>query len=126
METYQQFIKRKKEQFEEERERAIKMKDIGRKGKIVFKKEAWTFLVQHNLPQKVFIIERLRKEKYEGRNAYPKSWKVGDIEYRICYYIVGKNGKAKNKWVWGQFCPLIPHKDFDKLIKKAKKEGTIK
>jgi len=40
--------------------------------------------------------------------------------------IIGKNGRAKGKWTWGQFCPFIPGPDFPKLITKAKKEGTIK
>jgi hypothetical protein len=58
--------------------------------------------------------------------AYPKSWKVGDIEYRIGYFIVGQIGRAKDKWIWGQFSPIIPQKDFKKLIDKAKKEGIIR
>ena len=80
---------------------------------------------QHNLPEKVFIIERLRKEECDGKIAYANSWRVGDIEYRICYYIISQFGKTKGKWVWGQFCPFIPQVDFNKLINKAKKEGTI-
>ena len=80
---------------------------------------------QHNLNEKVFIIERLSKAKTEGKITHAKGWKNGGIEYRVGYYIIGKIGRAKGKWIWGQFCPLIPQEDFDKLIKKAKKEGTI-
>ncbi len=123
-ETAQQFIKRKKEQFEKQKDKLIGMKDIGREGRFYFVKEAITLMPQHNLDKKVFIIERLRKEKIEGKIAY-KGWKKGDIEYRIGYYIVGKINGADGKWRWGQFCPLIPKADFDKLIKKAKTEGTI-
>ena len=54
-----------------------------------------------------------------------ESIKKGDIEYRIGYYIVGKNGRLKDRWAWGQFCPLIPIEDFEKLISKARKEGVI-
>jgi len=124
-ETTQQFIKRKKEQFEKDKDKLIGMKDIGRKGRFYFIKEAITFMPQHNLDEKVFIIERLRKAKTEGKITHTKGWKKGEIEYRVGYYIVGRIGRAEGKWIWGQFCPLIPKADFDKLIKKAKREGTI-
>ena len=123
-ESTQDLIKRKSAEFKKGKS-LISMKDIGRKGKVYLKREAWTFLPQSNLPNKVFILERLRKEKFSGDLAYKNSWKKGDIEYRLGYFIVGKIGRAKGKWVWGQFCPMIPRRDFLKLIKKAKKEKTI-
>ena len=123
-ETAQDFIKRKKSQFRKEQP-LIKMKDIGRRGEHFFKREKWTFLPQHNLVDKVFVLERLRKDKTGGRIAHKKSWKKGDIEYRIGYFIKGKIRKAKGRWIWGQFCPLIPSQDFNKLIRKAKREGVI-
>jgi hypothetical protein len=122
MESYKKFIGRKKEQLVEEK--YIRMKDIGRKGNFYFKKEACTFMVQTNMKRKVFVIERLRKSMTEGRITHKKS-KIGDIEYRIGYYIVGRIGRAKNRWVWGQYCPMIPKDDFEKLISKAKEEKTI-
>lgn len=115
METYQQFRKAK----------FVVTKDIGRQARHYWKREAWTFMPQHNLKEKVFVIERLRRVKVEGTSAHPRTAKTGDIEYRVGYYIIGKNGSAKGKWTWGQFCPLIPGPDFPKLITKAKKEGTI-
>lgn len=123
--TAQEFIKSKKQQFKKEKNKLIRMKDIGRKGKFYFIKEALTIMPQHNLNEKVFIIERLRKEKTEGKITHPEGWQKGEIEYRIGYYIVGKIGRAKGIWIWGQFCPLIPQADFNRLINKAKKEGTI-
>jgi len=127
-ESYKQFIKRKEKEFKEKKEKGelIEMKDINRKGKFCYAREAWTFMPQYNLPEKVFIIERLKLEEMKDPITNKSFNKLGDIEYRICYYIVGKNGKASNKWVWGQFCPMVPQKDYDKLFKKAKREGTIK
>jgi len=124
METYKDFIKRKNLEFKKGKS-SISMKDIGRKGRNFFLREAWTFLPQSNLPNKVFVLERLRKEGFSGKLAYGNSWKKGDIEYRIGYFIVGKTGRRKDKWVWGQFCPMIPQKDFKKLIEKAKKEKIV-
>ncbi|HPW34679.1 MAG TPA: hypothetical protein PK367_02910 [Candidatus Paceibacterota bacterium] len=104
----------------------IGMKDIGRKTKMFFIREKWTFMRQTNLKEKVFLIERLRKIKSDKSNmAYGYAWKEGDIEYRISYWIIGQIGNRKNKWTFGSFCPIIPKKDFSKLISKAKEKGTI-
>ncbi len=124
IESVQKFIKRKNEQFKKEQE-LISMKDIGRKGRFYFKREAWTFLPQSNSKEKVFVLERLRKEKFTGKLANKKLWKEKDIEYRVGYFIVGKIGRANGRWIWGQFCPLIPRKDFLALIWKGKREKTI-
>ena len=123
-ETSKDFIKRKSLQFQ--RDLLIPMKDIGRKGSHLFKREAWTFMPQSGLPEKVFVLERLRKVKHTGRPAYRKDNKAGRIEYRIGYFIIGRNGNRKGKWTWGQYCPLIPQKDFKRLIKKGLTDGTIK
>lgn len=118
---------RKKMQFQKELEnlKPVWMKDIGRKGRHAFVREAWTFMPQYNLPEKVFVIERLRKVKIEGRIVHKLTGRNGDIEYRLGYFIVGKIGFMRGHWAWGQFCPIIPAKDFKKLLAKAKKEKTI-
>jgi len=118
-ETTEEFIKRKNEQFKENN--IIKVKDISRKGNHFWIRGAWTFMPQFNLDEKVFVIKRLRREKYEGQTEGQKQWGKGDIEYRFGYYIVGKIGRAKERWVWGQYCPLIPQED----LNKAKQEGTL-
>ena len=127
MESAEQFIKRKKTEFERQKEKdyLISMKDIGRKGRWLFHREAFTFMKQHNNDNKVFIIERLRKVRIEGETVHI-NWKKGDIEYRIGYYIIGRNGRVKNKWTWGQYCPLIPQEDFRTLFKKAIQEKVLK
>ena len=120
--TADEFIEKKNHDFTNNP--VIKVKDIGREGRHFFHREAWTFMVQSNLPEKVFVIERLRKESTDGALAYG-NWKKGDIEYRIGYYIIGRIGRAKGKWVWGQFSPMIPAEDLTALLKKARQEGVI-
>ena len=124
-ESIQDFIKRKNIQFRQRALHLIPMKDIGRKGKVYLKREAWTFLPQSNLAEKVFLLERLRNIKFSGKLAYKHSWQKDNIGYRIGYFIRGKIGRAKDKWVCGQFCPIFPSRDLLKLVKKAKKEKTI-
>jgi len=125
-ESAQEFIKRKEIQFKKnlEKGKLIGMKAISREGKHGYLREAWTFMAQHNLKEKVFIIERLRRMEIKGKTVH-KNIKIGDVEYRIGYYIVGHIRKAKGRWMWGQFCPLVPQQDFNKLMKKAQKEKTI-
>ena len=77
--------------------KTISMKDIGRKGHHIFECEAFTYLQQHNSPEKYFMFERLKRLRIDGAKSNPKL-KEADIEYRISYYIVGKNGTKKNKW----------------------------
>ena len=126
METAEEFIKRKDEQFNRElnEDKLIPFKDITRKGKFYFKREDWIILQQHNYPEKVFVFEKLKWIKSDVRgNSGSKS--EGDIEYRLGYFIVGKIGNRRGKWTWGQYCPLIPIKDFQKLMKLAKEKGVI-
>ena len=125
METYKKFIERKKKEFKD-MQRPIWIKDISGKGRQRFKREAWVFMPQHNLNEKVFLFERIKRVKIEGEVAYPEEAKIGNLLYRIGYYIVGKKGNRKGKWTWGQFCPFIPPDDLKKLLKKAKKERVIK
>ena len=117
MESFEDFLKRKGEKI-------IKMKDISRQGFCIFKREAMTFMPQHNTKEKYYIIERLKLVELVGQITNKNS-KIGQIEYRIGYYIVGKIRKAQNRWMWGQFCPMIPNEDFKILIDKAYKEKTI-
>ena len=113
IESVKDFIKRKEKQFSDElkMKNSVGMKDIGRKGRFYLMREAWTFLPQSNLKHKAFIFERLTHYKKEGKMAF-NNWKKGEIEYRIGYFVVGKIGRAKGKWIWGQFWECIPKEVF--------------
>ncbi len=116
METCHEFIQRKNQEYKAEK--PIPMKDIGRKGKHIFIREAWTFMPQTGLEEKVFVFERLKRAKIDGETVHG-GLLIGDIEYRIGYYMLGKNGRVNGKWTWGQFCPLIPKDDFRRLVAQA-------
>jgi len=133
MESYKDFIERTEKKFKDNLEAYNKTKndiylrwlpDINRKGKYGCLREAWTFMVQHNIEEKIFIIEKFKTVKIIEPITHEKL-KIGEIEYRFGYYMVGKNGNRINKWTWGQSCPIIPQEDFSKLIKKAREEETI-
>ena len=124
MEKAEEFIARKNKEFQREKSKQIKVKDIGRKGKHTFLREAWVFMPQYDNPEKVFVIEGLRWNKIDGESAH-SGFSKEKVEYRFGYYIIGKIGNKKGKWTWGQYCPFIPIKDFDRLITLAKDKGVI-
>ncbi len=90
MESAEKFIERKCEDFKSKQSN-FWARDIGRKGRHRYQREHWTFMRQSNIEEKVFLMERLKRIEIEGEIAHPV--KIGDIEYRIGYYIIAKNGK---------------------------------
>ena len=74
-----------------------------------------------NDPYKIAFIERLEFVKSEGTRLRPTGSQINDVEYRIGYFIVARNGK----WWFGQFAPFIPADDFQPLLQLARDEGTL-
>lgn len=44
---------------------------------------------------------------------------------RICYFMLGKNGRAQNKWVFGQYAPMFKKGNLERLIAKAARKGIL-
>ena len=125
LESWEEFVERK----ELTKQKEIFMKDISRKGRHVFLREAFAYQQQYNYENKYFTVERLKYLHFEGDKkgiANPISAKSGEIEYRFCYYVVGKIGRMNGKWTWGQYCPMIPAQDYEKLMQHAKEGGVIR
>ncbi|MBI3751293.1 MAG: hypothetical protein HY263_06505 [Chloroflexi bacterium] len=122
------FIARKSAQYacDLARGRVLRMKDITRRGFHLWRREAWTFMVQHDIATKVFQVDRLRFVSREG-DSIPGHREGQDAEpvYRFGYWVVARNGSADGRWWWAQFSPMIPSADFEDLIGKARTEGTI-
>lgn len=64
---------------------------------------------QSNSDRKIIVLQRM-KFLEEDR-----------IEFRFGYYMIGLKPKARGRWVWGQFCLLIPQEDLMALLQEAKK-----
>lgn len=80
---------------------------------------------QSNTPHKVFSIERLRLVAFEGRVDRRHGARIDDLEYRIGYWVVGRIGRSQGRWVWAQFCPMVPAADLRLLWKKASRERVF-
>jgi hypothetical protein len=79
----------------------------------------WPFTVtdeivieQSDLPEKRICLQRIN---FGGAKE----------ELRLGYYIIGKKPRMLGKWVWGQFAPLIPMADFEKLVHQAISRGWV-
>ena len=49
----------------------------------------------------------------------------GREEMRFCYYMIGHKPRARGKWLYGQFAPMVRREDFERIIAKAKNKGWI-
>jgi hypothetical protein len=93
---------------------------INRKGQVTtiegkkrkFKVGKYVTLPASNYHGKAFLLEEILFEN-------------GTEESRFGYYIIGKKGRMRGKWAWGQFCPFIPREDFQKIIGLARDKGIL-
>ena len=124
-ETASDFIVRKSAEWERERARGklIQMKDVDREAIHVYRRDAWTFLVQDTYAEAVNVLERLTHLETIGAPAVPM--KLPAAEYRLGYFIVGRTGKVSGRWTWGQFSPIMSAGDLERIVEKARAEGTL-
>ncbi|MCB9197535.1 MAG: hypothetical protein H6600_03690 [Flavobacteriales bacterium] len=116
----QEFISHKKLQIA--KHPYMYTKDIGGKGKHMWRIDGRSMISAKDLDMKVFTFEKLSYMGYikkSGKKHYKNT--VPEIQYRIGYFIVGKNGR----WTWGQFTPMISADDLNALLKLAKEEGVL-
>jgi hypothetical protein len=69
---------------------------------------------QSDLPSKILMLQKVRFED-------------GAEELRLGYYIIGKKGRMKGRWTWGQFAPFVPAEDWDEVNRFAlfrEREGS--
>lgn len=66
---------------------------------------------QTSLPNKLIVFQKIEIEEDKR------------IEYRLGYYMIGVKPGGKGRWVWGQFCLLIPAEDLHPLLDEAKHRG---
>ncbi len=67
---------------------------------------------QSKTPHKLICLERFR-------------WDSGRTEFRLAYYIIGKKGRARGRWVWGQYATMIPSADLRYIMREARRLGWI-
>jgi hypothetical protein len=76
------------------------------------------------------IIDQIGLLQSTDSNKYIVLQKIeieedGVIEFRFGYYMIGVQPGARGRWVWGQFCLLIPKKDLNRILSKAKKKKWL-
>jgi hypothetical protein len=68
--------------------------------------------LQTGMPDKLLCLQLI---EFEDRKK----------EVRLGYYIIGKKPKMRGKWVWGQYCTLLPLADFRALVQSAERKGWL-
>jgi hypothetical protein len=67
-----------------------------------------------NDPTKLLVLDRLCWDH------------TGATELRIACYIVGKKGRARGRWVWGQYATMVRAVDLGALMCAAVRRGWIR
>lgn len=120
LESFEDFISRKKDVRMKEK----KLYHISRKGNWYPTIKDIIYIPQHDDNDKILTFEVLDFDKSDGESqlSTPK------IQYRLGYYMRSKkdpNSRIYNKWIWGQFTPIIPVVDFNKLMLLVKEKGYL-
>jgi hypothetical protein len=45
----------------------------------------------------------------------------GSVEFRIGYYMIGRNPKMRGKWAWGQYAPMMTEQEMEEIFDRAQK-----
>jgi len=69
--------------------------------------------VQSNAPDKLIVFQMIEIE--EDRQT----------QFRLGYYMIGVKPGAKGRWVWGQFCLLIPAEDLHDILNEARERKWL-
>ena len=119
-ETFDEFLARTR--VESRGDRTFLADAIGHDNvKNQWKIDAETFRPQWNMQEdKVVFIQRIKLLATLGSRK-AKGAKVGDVEYRIGYYMRDKRGK----WMFSRNQAHITPEDRKELERKAVSEGTI-
>lgn len=125
-ETANEFVARQRRKWEEDREggKLIPTKDVARRGRLYWRRKAWTFRPQSNYREGVHRRALVLVDE-EGQRAHPDEAQTGDTEYRIGYWTVVQSEPRAGLFGWGN-CPMIPAADLEPLLEQVRGERTIR
>lgn len=63
-------------------------------------------------PEKAFAVHKL--EFADGRE-----------EFRIGYYMIARRPRAKGKWAWGQYAPMMTREDMAAIFSRLRARGWV-
>jgi hypothetical protein len=50
----------------------------------------------------------------------------GHDEFRIAYYMIGHKGRARGRWAFGQFAPIMTPEDLAEIIARMRSLGWMR
>jgi hypothetical protein len=87
------------------------LKDIRDRPMVYKVAEEDVFLAPSN-PNKAFALHKLEFDN-------------GREEFRIGYYMIAERPRARGKWAWGQFAPMITREDMAAILDHLKARGWV-
>ena len=52
-------------------------------------------------------------------------FKDGNVEFRICYYMIAHKPRTRGKWAFGQFAPMMTAEELRLIFDAAKGKGWL-
>ena len=82
---------------------------------------------QKTHPHKIKDEIRIHQTRSRNKLIYLQLIELenGREELRLGYYMIGKKGAMRGRWVWGQYALLIPRRDLKAMIRQAEKRGWV-
>jgi hypothetical protein len=74
----------------------------------VFRVDEQDLLVAPSNRKKAYLLQKVCMDDGKG-------FEMGHDEYRIAYYMIGNKGRAKGKWAFGQFAPIMTSEDLQRF-----------
>ena len=69
-------------------------------------------------PLKAYLLQKLRMDDGTG-------YENGHDEFRIAYYMIGHKGRARGRWAFGQFAPIMTPEDLAEIIARMRALGWM-
>ncbi len=93
-------------------------------GKVTRRKDIHGMPMQYSVLDEIIHIPSSNKDKaiYLQKLQFEPD---GQIEFRLCYYMIGQKGRGKGKWLWGQYATMIKREDLEAILAAARDKGWI-
>ena len=68
--------------------------------------------------RKAYLLQKVRVDDGEG-------FVQGHDEYRIAYYMIGHRPRARGKWAFGQYAPMMTLADVTAILRRMREKGWL-
>jgi hypothetical protein len=62
---------------------------------------------------------RSRESNDKAFAVHKLKWDDGREEFRIGYFMIAQRPRAKGKWAWGQYAPMMTETEMTEIFQRA-------